>query len=94
MAKKEMTPEEMNASKERKGLILVVFSGTVLYTLIGTILALGWNIFATVCGIVLIIFSVSQLIWILAHKNLSNFEKKFFMVVNFIPYLIYSFTTY
>ncbi len=97
---RELTPEEKKAIQEaekqaeRKQLLLAVFSGSLIYTLVGILLYFEWGIFATICGIALIIYSVIQFIWVFAHKNLSSFEKNFFAIVNFVPYCIFCLTTY
>ena len=93
---KELTPEEQEKLKkqqekeERHQLILVVFSGSAIFTLIGFLLSLGWNSIATIAGITLIAFSIIQFIWVLAHKNLSSIEKNILIVINFIPYCIFT----
>ena len=95
--KKELSPEELQKLKEkedRRTIVTAVFSGSVIYTVIGSLLALGWSLVATIGGVALIVYSIIQFIWVLAHKNLSKFETNFFAVVNFIPYLIFSMTEY
>ena len=93
---KELTPEEKEKLKkqqekeERSQLTLIVFSGSVIFLLVGFVLALGWNSIATIAGITLIAFSIIQFIWVLAHKNLSSIEKTILIVINFIPYCIFT----
>ena len=89
-----LTPEEEQKYENRE-FKLAIISGSILYSLVGIALVYFCKaILLKILGIGLVIYSIFQFIYLLTHKEMTESAKKFFIIMNIVPYFLFTISTW
>jgi uncharacterized membrane protein HdeD (DUF308 family) len=70
---------------------MAVISGSFLYTIVGIAIAyLCKAIALKVLGVAIVVYGIFQFIYVLSHKQMSEKATRFFVIMNIVPYFLYS----
>ena len=99
--KKNLSPEEQQAlakqkkKNEKREFTMAVVSGSILYSVIGLAVAFLCKAIALkFLGAGLVIYSIFQLVYVLSHKQMSQGVTRFFIIMNIVPYFLFSISTW